>query len=81
MQCELRELNLDILNSMHQQAHNRLHKSLHNGADEEEIVLQQDFLAELSLAINYQLRRRFSNPAESPRRYRTPLSNQYMMQP
>ena len=68
MQKELKGLNLEMLNSMHQQAHNRLHKSIRGGASQNELDLQREILTELSLAINSKLRRCFCHPAESPRR-------------
>ncbi|MDB5195817.1 MAG: hypothetical protein JWP88_187 [Flaviaesturariibacter sp.] len=74
MQSELRGLNLEILNSMHQQAHNRLHKSLQGGASNLQISQQQEILNELTIAINHELRRRFSDPAASQRHHR-PVTN------
>ena len=77
MQKELRVLDLEVLNSMHQQAHNRLHKSIRNGASSNELDLQREILSELSLAINNELRRSLANPAESPRRACLNKSNRF----
>ncbi|MDB5253456.1 MAG: hypothetical protein JWP27_2625 [Flaviaesturariibacter sp.] len=63
MQQELRNLDLDVLNSMHRLAHYRLQATLRCAPDDRALAAQQEVLNELALAIDDKLRRQLLSPA------------------